>query len=145
MHVLLVRADRLLLIRRRDPDPRFDGRWHLPAGKVEAGESVLAAAVREVAEEVGVVVPVGALRHVHTTHAVAPGVEARFGFFFEAREWVGEPVVAEPDKCSGLAWFRLDGLPDDLLDYAALGIRAEGAFSSFGWDAGEPGPPRPAG
>lgn len=132
--MILVRDGQVLLIRRRDPDPRFDGRWHLPAGKVEAGESLPAAAVREVAEEVGVVVAPTALRHVHTTHAVAPGVEARVGVFFEAREWRGEPVVREPDKCSGLAWFGLDALPEDLLEYAAIGLRAEGTFSVHGWD-----------
>jgi len=37
VHVLLVRDGSLLLSRRRSAD-RFDGRWHLPAGKLEAGE-----------------------------------------------------------------------------------------------------------
>uniref|UniRef100_UPI002456CA80 NUDIX domain-containing protein n=1 Tax=Nocardia brasiliensis TaxID=37326 RepID=UPI002456CA80 len=37
-HVLLIRDGRLLLSKRRGAD-EFDGRWHLPAGKVEVGES----------------------------------------------------------------------------------------------------------
>ncbi|WP_280407595.1 NUDIX domain-containing protein, partial [Nocardia brasiliensis] len=42
-HVLLIRDGRLLLSKRRGAD-EFDGRWHLPAGKVEVGESASAPA-----------------------------------------------------------------------------------------------------
>ncbi len=52
-------AGRLLLIRRaRQPAA---GLWSLPGGRVEAGESDAAAVVREVHEETGLVVAVGAL------------------------------------------------------------------------------------
>lgn len=50
-------AGRLLLVRRaHDPEA---GRWSLPGGKVEPGESVRAATAREVAEETGLEVVVG--------------------------------------------------------------------------------------
>ncbi|MDQ2584426.1 DNA mismatch repair protein MutT [Saccharothrix yanglingensis] len=133
VHVKLVRGDgRVLLIRRRDPDPRFDGKWHLPAGKVEAGESAPAAAVREVAEEVGV--RIQDVKIFHVTHAVAPGVEGRVGFFLEAGGWEGEPVVREPDRCSGIGWFALSDLPDDLLGCTAIGLSADEPFSVVGWE-----------
>uniref|UniRef100_UPI00245791C1 NUDIX domain-containing protein n=1 Tax=Nocardia brasiliensis TaxID=37326 RepID=UPI00245791C1 len=51
-HVLLIRDGRLLLSKRRGAD-EFDGRWHLPAGKVEVGESATAPAGRAADEEVG--------------------------------------------------------------------------------------------
>jgi hypothetical protein len=41
VHVLLVRDDDVLLTRRRDTNPLFDGLWHLPSGKLDAAESVL--------------------------------------------------------------------------------------------------------
>ena len=133
VHVALVRDDGCVLLSlRRDRDPRFDGKWHLPAGKVEAGESLSAAAVREVAEEVGVVVREVDLKFVHLVHAVAPGIEARVGVFFEVREWVGEPVVCEPDQCSAVGWFAVDALPGELLEYAAVGLRALRAAGSAG-------------
>ncbi|SDM96798.1 mutator mutT protein [Lentzea albidocapillata subsp. violacea] len=132
VHVLLVRDGEVLLSRRRDADPRFDGLWHLPSGKLDAGESVLGGAVREAAEEVGVVIERGDLRHVHTFHANGSGVEPRLGLFFEVRRWSGEPVNREPEKCSELRWFGLDALPEDTLSYPAAGITGYLAGESFG-------------
>lgn len=137
VHVLLVRDDQVLLSRRRDADPRFDGRWHLPSGKLDHGESVLAAAVREADEEIGVGIDQADLRHVHTLHVNGSGVEPRLGLFFEVRRWSGEPVNREPAKCSVLGWFPLDALPDGLIEYPAAGLdayRAGAAFSVRGWD-----------
>lgn len=55
----IVRDGRLLACRRTTP-PEVAGRWELPGGKVEAGESPEAALVREVGEELGVTVRVDA-------------------------------------------------------------------------------------
>jgi 8-oxo-dGTP diphosphatase len=136
VHMLLLRDRQLLLSRRRDPSPRFDGLWHLPSGKLDAGESVLAAAVREAQEEIGVTISQQDLRLVHTHHANGCGVEPRLGLFFEARRWAGDPVNREPAKCSELGWFDLDDLPADIIEYPAAGIRAylqEESFGLQGW------------
>ena len=50
--VVFDRAGRLLLIRRKHPP--FKGRYALPGGFVERGETVEAAALRELKEEAGV-------------------------------------------------------------------------------------------
>jgi len=50
---------RLLLIRRGHPPDK--GRWSLPGGRVEAGESDAAAVVRELSEETGLRVEAGRL------------------------------------------------------------------------------------
>ncbi|WP_092528347.1 NUDIX hydrolase [Amycolatopsis arida] len=139
VHVLLVDdADRVLLSRRRDTHPEFDGKWHLPSGKLDAGESVLHAAVREVREEVGVLVEPADLGHVHTTHVVGPGLEPRLGLFFATHRWRGHPANREPDKCSELRWFPLDDLPERIIAYPATGIagyRTGTTFSTHGWPA----------
>ncbi|GAA3858558.1 hypothetical protein GCM10022243_25270 [Saccharothrix violaceirubra] len=138
VHLLLIRDNHILLTRRRDTDPRFDGRWHLPSGKLDAGESVLYAACREAHEEVGVHIDPAHLRLVHTLHVNGSGLEPRLGLFFEALRWTGEPTNREPDKCSAVDWFPLDALPDDLIDYPAAGIdayRTGIAFSAHGWPA----------
>ncbi|WAL68831.1 NUDIX domain-containing protein [Amycolatopsis cynarae] len=137
VHVILTRDEQVLLTRRRDPNPRFDGLWHLPSGKLDAGESVLDAAAREAEEEVGVLIAPAALRHVHTLHVNGSGPEPRLGLFFETRHWEGEPLNREPDKCSGLAWFPLDELPDNLIEYPAAGLhgyRKGSTFDLLGWD-----------
>lgn len=139
VHVLLVDDGNVLLSRRRDTNPAFDGQWHLPSGKLDAGESALHAAAREAEEEVGVLIQPADLRHVHTIHVNGSGPEPRLGLFFEARRWIGQPTNREPDKCSGVRWFPLDALPDQLIDYPATGINAyrEGlSFSLRGWRPG---------
>ncbi|MGQ4616940.1 NUDIX domain-containing protein [Nocardia sp. R7R-8] len=135
VHVLLLRDAEVLLSRRRSGD-EFDGLWHLPAGKLEPGESVLAATVREAFEEVGVVIDPADLRHVHSAHVVESGREARIGLFFETRRWSGEPVNREPDKSYELGWFPLANLPETLIPYPAAGIRGYRTgvtYSQRGW------------
>ena len=54
--------DTLLLIRRGQP-PRH-GEWSIPGGRVEPGETLREALVREIAEETGLTVAVGELINV---------------------------------------------------------------------------------
>jgi 8-oxo-dGTP diphosphatase len=51
---------RTLLVAQRERPPELAGLWELPGGKVAAGESDAAALVRELEEELGVDVVVGA-------------------------------------------------------------------------------------
>lgn len=134
VHVLLLRGTELLLTRRRGG--AFNGLWHLPSGKLDAGEDVLTAAAREAREEVGVLITPDDLTHVHTVHVNGSGPEPRLGLFFTATAWTGEPTNREPEKCSGLGWFDLDELPEDLIEYPAAGIEAYRrgiSFSILGW------------
>lgn len=129
-HVILVRDGSVLLSRRRGS--YGDGLWHLPSGKLDAGESLVEAAIREAWEETGVRIGATDLRHVHTLHATAPGVEPRLGVFFEVLVWQGEPENREPEKCYELAWFPLDDLPADIIAYPAAGLHAYREARPFG-------------
>src|SRR3569623_2078736 len=73
----------------------MDGHWAgSAAGHVEAGEDAVSAAVREAAEELGVVLDPGDLLPLCAMHRTAGRTEAgdqRVGFFFACRRWAGEP------------------------------------------------------
>ncbi|MGC9163283.1 MAG: NUDIX domain-containing protein [Thiomonas sp.] len=53
---LMLRADGAFLMASRPQGKPYAGYWEFPGGKVESGESVLAALAREFAEELGVTV-----------------------------------------------------------------------------------------
>jgi 8-oxo-dGTP diphosphatase len=52
--ILVDRQDRVLLLRRGPTAPWMPGRWNLPGGNIDPGETPREAAVREAKEEVGV-------------------------------------------------------------------------------------------
>jgi ADP-ribose pyrophosphatase YjhB (NUDIX family) len=101
---------RLLLIRRGREPAR--GRWSLPGGRIEPGETAMQAAAREVREETGLVVEVGELL---ATVDLGGYVVDDF-----AATVVGGELVAG-DDAADVRWYRpedLDGLAvtDGLLD-----------------------------
>lgn len=113
-YVLLRRDDRVLLQLRQNTGYR-DGNWAAAAaGHVEQDESVLAAAVRETAEEIDVAIDpadLTPLTAMHRTHGNHDPIDERVDFFFECRRWVGDPRILEPVKNAELRWFALTALP----------------------------------
>ena len=104
----------LLLVRRCD-----SGAWELPGGRVDVGESVSSAAVRETAEEAGVHVRVTGLVGLFTdpAHVVVAArsgaTRQQFVVCLHARAVGGRP---RPDgqETSAAAWFApsaVDALP----------------------------------
>lgn len=105
----LVDGDRVL-VAQRSGGP-YDGRWEFPGGKVEPGESDLAALVRECAEELGVVVEPGEfLGEVPLDGVVAGGPRGASTMrVWSARVVSGEPVAHEH---AALRWVGADELDD---------------------------------
>lgn len=113
-YVVLRRGDEVLLQLRRGTG-YMDGHWACAAaGHVERGESVLAAAVREAREELGIVIApedlVG-LTGMHRTNGTGQAIDERVDWFFECRAWQGEPALMEAEKAADLQWYPLDDLP----------------------------------
>ena len=103
----LARPARLLAARRTEP-PALAGGWELPGGKVEPGESPLSALHREVAEELGVSISVGAL-----LPGPLPGATWPLSERFEMIVWIAEVaagVAAPIEDHDELRWLPLDEL-----------------------------------
>ena len=119
-YLYLRRGNRVLLQQRANTG-YMDGCWVAgAAGHLERGETAAQAAVREAAEELGVVVTRDNLRFLtvmQRTDGSALPREQRVDWFWTAADWAGLPEIAEPGKCMGLAWYDLGDLPGEIPDY----------------------------
>jgi len=100
----------LLLDRRRD-----SGRWELPGGRVDVGETAVEAAVRETAEESGVQVTITGFGGLFTDpgHVIrSPGGEVRqqFAVLFRGRATGGSPHGDQHETIEA-AWVPVADLP----------------------------------
>jgi 8-oxo-dGTP diphosphatase len=90
---VVLRPDAVLLVRRGRP-PAL-GAWSIPGGAQELGETVEAAARRELQEETGLVVgPLSLVAHVDSIHRDPNGrVQYHYTILDFAARWVsGDPV-----------------------------------------------------
>lgn len=124
-YVLLLRSsgpgvDEVLLQLRRGTG-FMDEHWACAAaGHVEADESVLAAAGREAAEELGVTIAAAdlmPLTAMHRTQGTGEWIDERADFFFACRRWAGDPRRVEAAKTADLRWFALDALPEPVVPH----------------------------
>ncbi len=133
VHLFFFRADRVLLLRRFNTGWE-DGNYSVPAGHIDAGESVTQAAIREVREEIGVRLEPQDVEVVHVMNRKSE--DERIDFFLLVRRWTGEIANQEPDKCDDLTWYPVTSLPDNMLPYvrqALLNYQNGMLFSEFGW------------
>ena len=105
---VVVRGERLLLVRRSHrPDA---GRWGFPGGKIEPGETVMAAALRELAEETGVAAePVEVLTAVDVIRRDDDGSLHHYVLIAVLCRWA-EGEGAASDDAEEAAWFDLAAL-----------------------------------
>lgn len=103
-----------VLLGRRDGTTYMNGRWGLPGGRVERGEALVDAAVRETREEVGLKVETASLTALGVSRFDIGDMQGT-DFLFLTRKWAGEPSPL--DKTSEVGWFAPDALPDDCLPW----------------------------
>jgi phosphatase NudJ len=117
--VVVRKGDRFLLVQ----ESKYGEPWYLPGGRVEAGESFAAAAVRETLEEAGIPVRVtGVIRIEHTPTPAG----SRMRVIFLAEPTDDTPPKSEPDDESlRAAWVTLD----ELADYTLRGDEVAGVFT----------------
>jgi 8-oxo-dGTP diphosphatase len=92
----VIRRDRRYLLCKRPSHKRHGGLWEFPGGKLEVGETILQAAQRELAEELGVQV-----RSIGEPAFAVQDPGSDFLIEFHPVEIDGEPKALEH---AGLSW-----------------------------------------
>ena len=133
VHLLFFREDQVLLLRRFNTG-YADGQYSVPAGHLDGDETVIAAAQREAAEEIGLHIKPEDMLFSSVMHRIDG--DERVDFFVQIQAWNGEPANTEPDKCDELRWVSVHALPDNVIPYVRKAIRNhhdEIRFDEFGW------------
>ncbi len=123
--MVIIRDQKVLLLRRADWAPLWPGHWHCPIGKMEEGESPRQTVIRETYEEVGL--------HVTPSLGTVVAVKARdfkdpdliwkdLSLFFVSEWFEGEPINKEPRLHDGMEWFDVNHLPEPIIPVVKFGI-----------------------
>jgi 8-oxo-dGTP diphosphatase len=97
--ILVNREGEVLMAQRPDGKP-YAGYWEFPGGKVESGEAIHDALLREFHEELGIKIDGGSVQPWCCCDYVYPHAHVRLHFFV-CRAWQGEPQGLEGQQ---LAW-----------------------------------------
>ena len=133
-YLMLIRGGKILLSRRFRTGYE-DGKYSLPAGHIEDGETLTAGTCREIREEIGIVLHPKDLKLVHVMHR--RHVDIRVDYFFTINTKGLKPQNLEPEKCDDLRWFPLHRLPASTIPYIRAAIRhmqRNTFYSEFGWN-----------
>lgn len=104
---VLIRDDKVLLVKRLPQRKVYPNLWDLPGGHIEGDESPEEALRREAQEELGI--EPAEYRELGT---VLDPVEPADIIVFAVTVWHGEPTNAAPEEHSEIGWFTQDRLPE---------------------------------
>jgi 8-oxo-dGTP diphosphatase len=138
---IIIRKDAKMAFLLRTGTGWMNGHYGLPSGKVEVGESMVNAALREAEEEIGIKIKKDDLRAVIVVDRAAAktdevGANAWVDAYFEAVVWEGEPYNAEPDKHGELVWLDPNNLPENVVPHISAAIKdimADKTYSDYGY------------
>ena len=133
IHLLLV-ANGDLLLGRRANTGYGDGAYEPPSGRLAERETLVEAAVRVAAAQMGIALDPARVSLAHVLHDVS-GV-GRMAFFLTVDGWADEacqvpPVVQGTRSYSAFGWYPLTDLPANMIDRARVAVRNYAAGARF--------------
>lgn len=136
IHLLLVSGGDLLLGRRANTG-YGDGAYEPPSGRLAERETLVEAAVRVAAAQVGVALDPARVSLAHVLHDVSGA--GRMAFFLTADGWPDNtsaagtsPVpLAGAGSYSDFGWYPLTDLPANMIDRARVAVRNYAAGARF--------------
>lgn len=109
--LLITKDDQVLLVKRRDV--QGGETWAPPKGHLKYGKSLEESALREVQEEIGVIIT--AVTFLAITNEVFEGQKKHEVTIWMAGSYVsGEPAIHAGHELSAIDWFSWDALPESL-------------------------------
>ena len=130
--ILFNQNDEVLLLKRKSTG-FSDGLYGFIGGHVEQHEHVIDAAVREVKEEIGIDIKKENLLFKSVMNRKVNENTEYIDFVFIAKEWQGNIINMEPEKCSELTWYQINNLPQNIIDFEKYLIENNDLFLSWGW------------
>jgi 8-oxo-dGTP diphosphatase len=139
IYCLVLRGPQLLLLKRTGTK-YASGFWSVPAGHVDQGEPLLAAASRELEEETGLIVAQRAWSLVAFMHRQTEQ-RSIIDVFLRTEEFSGDLMNREPEKHGALGFRDISELPSPVVPYvkevlARIGPKQGGGapfLLQYGW------------
>ena len=142
IHLLLVSNGDLLLGRRANTG-YGDGAYEPPSERLAERETLVEAAVRVAASQVGIALDPAEVSLAHVLHDVSG--QGRMAFFLTADGWTGEACAVPPGPVppgpgpalpgtgsySDFGWYPLTDLPANMIDRARVAVRNYAAGARF--------------
>jgi len=125
VRVILYRINEIgepeILLGKRAKHKNFPGKWEQPGGKVDEGEKLATAAVREVKEEIDIDINQNSLELIYEELAVSCKYNKKYDIKYFLASVSSDTVakLIEPTKTSEWKWFKYDKLPEreELISY----------------------------
>jgi ADP-ribose pyrophosphatase YjhB (NUDIX family) len=131
IHLLLVSGGDLLLGRRANTG-YGDGAYEPPSARLAERETLVEAAVRVAAAQVGVALDPARVSLAHVLHDVSGA--GRMAFFLTVDGWDGDTSPVPPagaGSYSDFGWYPLTDLPANMIDRARVAVRNYAAGARF--------------
>ncbi|MCW2897189.1 MAG: 8-oxo-dGTP diphosphatase [Trebonia sp.] len=132
IHLLLVTNGDLLLGRRANTG-YGDGAYEPPSGRLAERETLVEAAVRVAAAQMGIALDPARVSLAHVLHDVSGA--GRMAFFLTADGWADEacpiPAAGGTRSYSDFGWYPLTDLPANMIDRARVAVRNYAAGARF--------------